>query len=115
MLGIDGGQASAGTAPISQRAAEPVFCRGHGVGDSRYLGMSVVRWFVSSRRESDVSGYRSDHLRRVWERGQMVAGCSFGPAAPLAFLTDVTLYLEIGDVLENRNTKDCDWRDQELH
>ena len=62
------------------------------------------RWFVSSRIESDVSGYRSDHLRRVWERGQMVAGCSFGLTAPLAFLTDVTLYHEIGDVLGNCNT-----------
>ena len=42
------------------------------------------RWFVSSRRESDVTGYRSDHWRRVWERGQIVA--------------DVTLYLVIGDI-----------------
>ena len=42
------------------------------------------RWFVSSRRESDVTGYRSDHWRRVWERGQIVAG--------------VTLYLLIGDI-----------------
>ena len=42
------------------------------------------RWFDSSRRESDVTGYRSDHWRRVWERGQIVAG--------------VTLYLVIGDI-----------------
>ena len=42
------------------------------------------RWFVSSRREFDVTGYRSDHWRRVWERGQIVA--------------DVTLYLVIGDI-----------------
>ena len=42
------------------------------------------RWFVSSRSESDVTGYRSDHWRRVWERGQIVA--------------DVTLYLVIGDI-----------------
>ena len=42
------------------------------------------RWFVSSRRESDVTGYRSDHWRRVWERGQIVAG--------------VTLFLVIGDI-----------------
>ena len=33
-----------------------VFCRGHGVGDSRNLGMCVVRWFFSSRRESHGSG-----------------------------------------------------------
>ena len=33
-----------------------VFCRGHGVGDSRNPGMSVVRWFFSSRRESHGSG-----------------------------------------------------------
>ena len=74
------------------------------------------RWFVSSRRESDVSGYRSDHWRRVWERGQMVAGCIFfGPTSPLAFLTGVTLYLVNGDVLESRYTKDCDWRNQGSH
>ena len=42
------------------------------------------RWFVSSRSESDVTGYRSDHWRRVWERGQIVA--------------DVTLYLVFGDI-----------------
>ena len=42
------------------------------------------RWFVSSRSESVVIGYRSDHWRRVWERGQIVA--------------DVTLYLVIGDI-----------------
>ena len=42
------------------------------------------RWFVSSRRESDVTGYRSDHWRRVWERGQIVA--------------DVTLFLVFGEI-----------------
>ena len=45
-----------------------VFCRGHGVGDSRNLGMSVVRWFFSSRRESHGSGCRSGHWCRVWKR-----------------------------------------------
>ena len=35
------------------------------------------RWFISSRRESYVTGYRSDHWRSVWERGQMVAGYIF--------------------------------------
>ena len=42
------------------------------------------RWFISSRSESDVTGYRSDHWRRVWERDQIVA--------------DVTLHLVIGDI-----------------
>ena len=37
-----------------------------------------------SVQPSDVTGYRSDHWRRVWERGQIVA--------------DVTLYLVIGDI-----------------
>ena len=37
------------------------------------------RWFVSSRRESDVTGYRSDHWRRVWERCQMVADVTLYP------------------------------------
>ena len=40
---------------------------------------------------------------------------AFGPTAPLAFLIGVTLYLVIGDVLEGRYTKDCDWGDQGLH
>ena len=42
-----------------------VFCRGQGVGDSRNLGMSVIRLYVSSRSESHVSGCRSDHWFRV--------------------------------------------------
>ena len=40
---------------------------------------------------------------------------AFGPTAPLAFLTGVTLYLVNGDVLESHYTKDCDWRDQGSH
>ena len=39
--------------------------------------MSVVRWFVSSRRESHGSGCRSDHWCGVWDPGQVVVGCSF--------------------------------------
>ena len=38
----------------------PFSCRGHGVGDSRNLGKSVVRLFVSSSSESHVSGCRND-------------------------------------------------------
>ena len=34
-------------------------------GDSQNLGMSVVRWFVSSGRESHGSGCQSDHWCRV--------------------------------------------------
>ena len=40
---------------------------------------------------------------------------AFGPTAPLAFLTGVTLYLVNGDVLESHYTKDFDWRDQGSH
>ena len=45
-------------------------------------GNNVIRSpprFVSSRRESDVTGYRRDHWRRVWEHGQMVAGVTLYP------------------------------------
>ena len=35
--------------------------------------MSVVRWFVSSRRESHGSGCRSDHWCRVWDPGNVKA------------------------------------------
>ena len=59
-------------------SVQPFSRRGHGVdGDSRNLGIGVVRWFVSSRRESHGSGCRSDHWCRVWDPGQVVAGCSF--------------------------------------
>ena len=46
-------------------SVHPFSCRGHGVCESRNLGMSVVRLFVSSRSESHVSGCRSDHWCRV--------------------------------------------------
>ena len=47
-------------------SVHPFSCRGHGVRDSRNLGKSVVRLFVSSSSESHVSGCRNDHWCRVW-------------------------------------------------
>ena len=45
-------------------SVQAFFCRGDCVnGDP---GVVVVRWLVNYRRESDVSGYRSDHWSRVW-------------------------------------------------
>ena len=46
-------------------SVHPFSCRGHGVGDSRNLGKSMVRLFVSSSSESHVSGCRNDHWCRV--------------------------------------------------
>ena len=45
----------------------------------------------------------------------MVVGCSVWKDCATGFLKGVTLYLVNGDVLENRYTKDCDWRDQGSH
>ena len=46
-------------------SVHPFSCRGHGVGDSRNLGKSMVRLFVSCSSESHVSGCRNDHWCRV--------------------------------------------------
>ena len=54
------------------------------------------RWFVSSRREFDVTGYRRDRWRRVWERGQIVADVTlnlvFGVIVSLILLRLVSLF-----------------------
>ena len=70
--------------------------------------MSVVRWFVSSRREFHGSECRSDHRCGVLARWLLVA--AFGRTAPLTFLQGVTLYLVMGDggSLHERS----DWDDQ---
>ena len=48
-------------------SVQAFFCRGDCVnGDPQNPGVGVVRWLVICRRESDVSGYRSDHWSRVW-------------------------------------------------
>ena len=96
-------------------SVQPFSRRGHGVdGDSRNLGIGVVRWFVSSRRESHGSGCRSDHWCRVWDPGP--GGCWLQLLEGLRhwlFSKGVTLYLVMGDggSLHERS----DWGDQGEH
>ena len=73
-------------------------------------GLSAAAESLMSQGIAVTIGAESGNVAR-W----LLVAVFFGPTAPLAFLTGVTLYLVIGDVLESRYTKDCDWRDQGLH
>ena len=71
-------------------------------------GLSIAAGSLMSQVIAVTIGAESGNMAR-W---LLVA--AFGPTAPLTFLTGVTLYVVIGDVLESLHER-CDWRDEGLH